>query len=81
MLLHDRIHDYACTTQANKDTPIFLGHGDADPLVRYAWGQQTAQLLRQLGWTVDLHTYKGLAHSADPQEIDDLEAYIEQRLA
>lgn len=57
-----------------------MGHGDMDPLVQYKWGIQTAEELKKLGWTVDMRTYKGLAHSADPKEIDDLEKYLEARL-
>ena len=57
-----------------------MGHGSADPLVQYKWGTETADHLKQLGWTVDFRTYQGLAHSADPREIDDLEKYIAERL-
>ena len=80
LLLHDKIKDYVTAEAANKETPIFMGHGDADPLVQYQWGLQTAQELKNLGFNVNLRTYKGLAHSADPKEIDDLERYIDERL-
>ena len=80
MLLHDKIKDYVTSEAANKDTPVFMGHGDADPLVRYQWGVQTADELKKLGFKVDLHTYHGLGHSADPREIDDLEKFLEARL-
>ena len=49
-------------------------------LHRPEWGADTAKALRELGWSVDLKTYKGLAHSADPNEIDDLEKYLADRL-
>ncbi|KAL9100467.1 MAG: hypothetical protein Q9163_004157 [Psora crenata] len=80
LLLHDQIKDYATTEPSNKATPIFMGHGDCDPLIQYQWGVQTAKLLREMGWNVDFRTYKGLAHSAEPKEIDDLEKYLEGRL-
>ena len=57
-----------------------MGHGDSDPLVQYRWGVQTEKSLKEMGWKVDFRTYKGLAHSADPKEIDDLEKYLESRL-
>lgn len=57
-----------------------MGHGDADPVVRYEWGQATAALLKEWGWTVDLKTYRGLAHSADPDEIEDLAKYLQARI-
>ena len=57
-----------------------MGHGDADPMVKHEWGLETANTLKEMGWKVDFRTYKGLAHSADPKEIDDLEKYLEERL-
>lgn len=57
-----------------------MGHGDADPVVRYDWGQKTAKQLKDWGWNVDFRTYKGLPHSAHPDEIDHLEAYLKQRV-
>ena len=57
-----------------------MGHGDVDPMVKYEWGSETSKILKEMGWKVDFRTYKGLAHSADPKEIDDLEKYLEERL-
>ena len=57
-----------------------MGHGDVDPLVKHEWGSETAKVLRESGWRVDFRTYKGLGHSADPKEIDDLESYLHERL-
>ena len=57
-----------------------MGHGDVDPMVKHEWGLETSNILKEMGWKVDFRTYKGLAHSADPKEIDDLERYLEERL-
>ncbi|KAL9596103.1 MAG: hypothetical protein Q9179_004734 [Wetmoreana sp. 5 TL-2023] len=58
-----------------------MGHGDADPLVKVEWGRETAKELRELGWgSVDFREYKGLVHSADPKEMDDLEEWLGGRL-
>ena len=78
--MHNRIKEFVLSESPNKDTPIFLGHGDVDPLVKHEWGLETAEALEEMGWTVKFNTYKGLAHSADPKEMDDLEAFIEERL-
>ncbi|MCJ1314941.1 hypothetical protein MMC15_000255 [Xylographa vitiligo] len=80
LLLHHKIRDFLPASPPNKDTPVFMAHGDADPTVRYAWGQQTAAALKALGFAVDFRTYRGLQHSADPEEIDDLETYLLARL-
>lgn len=68
------------TENKNKDTPIFMGHGDIDPLVKHEWGAQTAQVLKESGLKVDFRTYKGLDHSADPKEMDELETFLHERL-
>ncbi|KAL8808539.1 MAG: hypothetical protein Q9182_000090 [Xanthomendoza sp. 2 TL-2023] len=65
---------------ANSSTPIFMGHGDQDPLVKLEWGQETAKQLKGLGWKVDMRVYKGLVHSADPEEMDDLERWLDETL-
>jgi len=80
LLMEGKVKEYVPTENPNKETPIFMGHGAVDPLVKYQWGKQTADVLKGWGWSVDLKTYPDLAHSADPKEIDDLEAYIQQIL-
>ncbi|KAI9709907.1 MAG: hypothetical protein M1820_002984 [Bogoriella megaspora] len=80
LLLQGKIRDMVPAENPNKETPIFMGHGDADPVVRYDWGKRTAEKLKEWGWNVDLKTYPNLPHSADPKEIDDLEAYITSRV-
>ncbi|KAL1633065.1 hypothetical protein SLS56_003136 [Neofusicoccum ribis] len=80
LLLQNKIREMIPEDNPNKDTPIFMGHGDVDPVVRYEWGQRTASKLKEWGWKVDFKTYQGLPHSADPEEIDDLEAYLRERL-
>lgn len=56
--MHDTIESLMPSEKPNKDTPIFMGHGDRDPTVRYEWGQKTAKLLREFGYKVDFRTYK-----------------------
>ncbi|KEF61944.1 uncharacterized protein A1O9_03516 [Exophiala aquamarina CBS 119918] len=82
LVLGDKIKDFAKeASEANKDTPIFMGHGDSDPLVKLSWGQQTAEVLKkELGHKVEMKVYRGLAHSADPEEIDHLEKFIKDCL-
>jgi len=99
LLMGNKIKELAEEAKGiNRDTPIFMGHGDADPLVRYEWGVKTAEALKtELGHTkVDFRTYKyvsicrrvavstdfdrGLEHSADPKEIDDLERFLTECL-
>ena len=61
LLLHDKIKSFMPKNgekSPNADTPVLMGHGDADPLVRYEWGQRTAEAMKELGFTVDFKTYR-----------------------
>ncbi|KAL1311337.1 hypothetical protein AAFC00_001513 [Neodothiora populina] len=78
--LEYKLKDLVPKDNPNKDTKIFMGHGDADQVIRLEWGQRSANKLTEMGWTVDLKTYHGLPHSADPEEIDHLELYLKERI-
>jgi len=81
LVLHHKIKQFVEEAKdVNKDTPFFMGHGDADEVVKYQWGVKTAEKLRELGHTLDFRTYKNLPHSADLQEIDDVEEFIKKCL-
>lgn len=60
----------------NQKTPFFLGHGHEDPVVRYEFGKMTHEHLKNMGFVVEFHSYRGLAHTADPRELDDLGNFI-----
>lgn len=57
MLLKNKFKDLVPEGNANKDTEIFMGHGDQDPLVLTEWGRMTAAKMSELGWKVDLKVY------------------------
>jgi predicted esterase len=83
LLMGNKVKDMAKeeAKDVNKDTPFFMGHGDADPVVRYEWGQQTAEFLKkELGHEVEFRTYSNLPHSAAVEEIDDLENFVNKCL-
>lgn len=80
LLLQGKIRELVPAESPNQKTPIFMGHGDVDPVVKYQWGQATANRLKEWGWDVDFRTYKGLPHSAAPQEIEDLAKYLHERI-
>jgi phospholipase/carboxylesterase len=64
---------------ANADTPIFWGHGTADPVVAMQRGVDSRDLLQSLGYTVAWHTYP-MAHAVCAQEIADLRSWLDGRL-
>ncbi|KAJ5319576.1 hypothetical protein N7541_006053 [Penicillium brevicompactum] len=82
LLLSDRIKNYLPEEWANKKTPFFLAHGEDDEVVPLAFGQKSADLVKEIGLeNVSFNKYPDLGHSADPQEIDDLEKFLEKSLA
>jgi phospholipase/carboxylesterase len=65
---------------ANAATPIFWGHGTADPVVVLQRGTDSRDALQALGYGVDWHTYP-MAHAVCAEEIGDLRHWLGQRLA
>jgi phospholipase/carboxylesterase len=65
---------------ANLATPIFWGHGTADPVVVLQRGLDSRDALQALGYALDWHTYP-MAHAVCAEEIGDLRHWLGQRLA
>uniref|UniRef100_A0A1A9UX65 palmitoyl-protein hydrolase n=1 Tax=Glossina austeni TaxID=7395 RepID=A0A1A9UX65_GLOAU len=64
----------------NNTIPIFQGHGDIDPVVSYAYGQQTAKILESFMTNVTFNTYHGLVHSGSDVEMNDVKAFMQKCL-
>jgi phospholipase/carboxylesterase len=60
---------------ANADTPIFMGHGSMDPVVVPVRGEASRDLLAQLGYAVQWHSYP-MQHSVHPREVADISAFL-----
>jgi phospholipase/carboxylesterase len=65
---------------AAKDTPIFMAHGQYDPVIPFDFGRASAEKLLQQGYALEWHTY-GMPHSVCPEEISDIEQWLTQRMA
>jgi phospholipase/carboxylesterase len=76
--LHDTIE--AERSGANHATPIFWGHGSADPVVPMALGEQSRQALELLGHRVEWHSYP-MAHQVSLPEIKDVRTWFLARFA
>ena len=63
----------------NRDVPIFMGHGTADPVVRFEWGNASRQALVSAGYKVEWHTY-GMEHSVCMEEIGAVSAWLQRVL-
>lgn len=75
--LADKIADEAAA--ANVQTPIFMAHGEYDPIVPLALAQLSRQRLQQLGYAPQWQTYP-MEHSVMPREIDDISHWLEKVL-
>lgn len=68
------------TKGVNKETTVFLGHGNADNVVSYDFGKMSSQMLSKFYKNLEFKTYNGLAHSSSPQEFSDVANFISKVL-
>ena len=59
----------------NVTTPILANHGTHDPVVPLTYGQQSAELLKQLDYQVEWKTYP-MEHQVVMEQIRDIGAWI-----
>lgn len=64
---------------ANRDVPIFLAHGTADPVIPIARARQSRDVLVAMGHPVEWHEYP-MPHSVCAPEVADLERWLLDRL-
>jgi phospholipase/carboxylesterase len=64
---------------ASQDTPIFLAHGSHDGVVILPRATATRDALTAMGYQVDWNEYR-MEHSVCPEEVADLEAWLQRVL-
>lgn len=67
-------------SSANRDVPIFMAHGTADPMVVLPRAEASRDALLALGYGVQWHTYP-MQHSVHPQELHDIGLFLQSVLA
>jgi len=65
---------------ANREVPIFMAHGTADPMIAFARAAASRDLLQQQGYVVEWHEYR-MQHAVCPQEITDIVSWLRRVLA
>jgi phospholipase/carboxylesterase len=76
--LHEKVpHE---RTEESIDTPIFMAHGRQDHVVPYLRGEQSRDILKDLGYTIDWHAYP-MQHSLCFEEVQDISAWLKKVLA
>jgi len=67
-------------TAASLTTPIFMAHGTRDPVVALPRGTASRDALMAIGYAVEWHDYP-MEHSVCPEEVADLEVFLNRVLA
>lgn len=65
---------------SNRETPIFMAHGQFDPVIPYDFGRASAERLLQENYLLEWHGY-AMPHSVCQEEIGDIERWLRLRLA
>jgi phospholipase/carboxylesterase len=60
---------------ANNATPIFMAHGQADPVIALNLGAQSRNFLKTQGYDVEWHEYP-MAHAVCAPEIADIREFL-----
>lgn len=67
-------------TPEAKQVPALICHGDADPVVRFQWGQMSMEKLQSAGVDLDFRVYSGMEHGACMEELADIRAWLQKVL-
>jgi phospholipase/carboxylesterase len=59
-----------------RDTPIFWGHGTADTAIPFAVAEAGWADLRAAGAPIETHTYRGMSHSINEEELRDAASWL-----
>lgn len=62
-------------SQANRDLPIFMAHGQYDDIIPLSRAEQSRQMLARLGYPVQWRAYP-MPHSVCPEEIGHISAFL-----
>ena len=75
--LRDKVGTERAST--NQDTPIFMAHGSADPVVTLDRAEQSRDILKQLGYQIEWHAYR-MQHSVCAEEVADIGSWLRKVL-
>ena len=76
--LADKLPEEA--SKANQHVPIFMAHGDADLVLPFILGHQTAQRLKQLNYSIEWHDYP-MGHQVCFEEIKTIGKWLTNRFS
>ncbi|KAL7800146.1 Phospholipase/carboxylesterase/thioesterase [Trichoderma ceciliae] len=79
--LAENFMEHVPEENANKETPIFLGHGVEDRMVTLGLAKRSRDALTAMGFSISWDVYPGLGHGTCEDEMDDVEAFIDENLS
>ncbi|MDD9893799.1 MAG: dienelactone hydrolase family protein [Gammaproteobacteria bacterium] len=77
LALHEKLEDEA--NAANQNTPIFMAHGNYDPVIPFRYAEQSRDRLKQAGYEVEWHSYP-MEHQVALEEINDIGNWLKKQL-
>ena len=66
-------------SEANKNIPIYYGHGRGDQVIPITRAQRSLSLLQALGYNVEWHEYN-MPHSVCMEELIDISNFLKRVL-
>lgn len=66
---------YSEVTEAALKTPVFIGHGEFDPIVPYVWARQSAKIIGETHPNLLFKSYP-MEHSICSEELQDLMIFL-----
>ncbi|GMH33009.1 hypothetical protein BSKO_00843 [Bryopsis sp. KO-2023] len=69
-------HETPLVSSENAATPVLLCHGDMDQVLAYENGKDSFELLKGTGVQADFKTYRGMQHSACPEELEEVKQFF-----
>ena len=71
----------AITPERVANTPIFWGHGTADPAIPFSVAEAGWRELREAQTTLETHTYRGMSHTISEDELRDAAKWLDAVLS
>ena len=65
-------------SDANRNIPIFMAHGNFDETIKPVFAERSRDLLEHSGFTVEWHNYP-IAHSVSVDEISDIAVWLKRQ--
>jgi len=67
-------------SEQNSNLPIFMAHGDSDPVVRPELAWLSRSRLEQQGYPLEWKEYRDMQHSVCAEEIEDISRWLQKVL-